>query len=119
MKFVEVVQWSTKGGEIRLEMLDEDRNAQNIEVSSDCAGVLAAALAAALEKLGAGDRGQIMRPTGMQTAKTQDGEPMVLLSLKGGAELPLVFKPESLAVLISELQGLMRDVRPGSEVRWN
>ena len=42
----------------------------------------------------------------MQTAKTAEGEPVILMTLKGGVELPLVFKAESLSVLIAELQGL-------------
>ena len=40
------------------------------------------------------------------------------MTLKGGVELPLVFKPESLGVLISELEGLRTVLQPGSQVRW-
>ncbi len=119
MKYVQVVQWSAEGGSIRLEMLGEDQNIHRFEVSSECAGVLVAALAAELEKLNVQDNEQqIIRPTGMQTGKTEQGEPMLFMTLKGGAELPLVFKPESLGVLISELEALMRSVQPGSQIRW-
>lgn len=120
MKYVEVVQWSTKGDSIHVEMLGEDQNVHAFEVSAACAGALVAALAAETEKFNAQDQvQQAIRPTGMQTARTEDGDPMILMSLKGGVELPLVFKPESLGILISELQGLMRSVQPGSEVRWH
>lgn len=120
MKYVRVVQWSTKGDSIHLEMLGEDQEIHRFEVSSECAGALVAALAAEAEKLNLDDKAQqFIRPTGMQTAKTEKGEPMILMSLEGGTELPLVFKPESLGVLIAELQGLMRSVQAGSEMRWH
>jgi hypothetical protein len=100
-------------------MLGEDQEIHRFEVSAECAGVLVAALAAESEKLNAEGRDQqFIRPTGMQTAKTAEGEPMVLMSLKGGVELPLVFKPESLGALIGELERLMRAVQPGSQIRW-
>jgi hypothetical protein len=120
LKYVRVVQWSSQDDGIRLEMLGDDEETHRFEVSSECAGALAAALAAELEKLnGAGKEQQFIRPTGMQTAKTEQGEPMILMSLKGGVELPLVFKPESLSAIISELQGLMGAVQTGSQVRWH
>ena len=119
MRYDRVVQWSSKDGSIHLEMLGEDQEIHRFEVSAECAGVLVAALAAEVEKLDAqGKQQQFIRPTGMQTAKTEQGEPMLLMTLKGGTELPLVFKPESLGVLISALEGLRKVVQPGSEVRW-
>jgi len=120
LKYNRVVQWSSEGGDIRLEMVGEDHKTHRIEVSSECAGVLVAALAAEMAKLdeGANDQ-QLIRPTSMQTARTQNGEPMIILTLKGGAELPLVFKPESLSVLISELEKLRGHVQSGPEVRWH
>jgi len=119
LKYVGVVQWSAQGGSIRLELLGEDQASHEVEVSTECAGVLAAALAAELEKRNAQGRDQqFIRPTGMQTAVSDHGDPMILISLKGGVELPLVFKPESLDVLISELEGLRRHIQPGSQVRW-
>lgn len=119
MKYVRVVQWSAAGDGIRLEMLGEDQEVHAFEVSTECAGVLVAALAVESQKLNReGQDQQLIRPTGMQVATTDQGEPMVLMSLKSGVELPLVFKPESLGVLISQLQGLLRSVQPGSEVRW-
>lgn len=119
MKYVRVVQWSAESGSIRLEMLGEDQNIHRFEVSTECAGVLVAALGAEFEKLNMQEKEQqFIRPTGMQTGRTEQGEPMILMSLKGGAELPLVFRPESLGVLISELEGLMRSVQPGSQMRW-
>jgi hypothetical protein len=120
LKYDRVVEWSTEGDNIRLEMLGEDQEIHRLEVGSECAGVLVAALAAELEKInGPNKEQQFIRPTGMQTAKTEQGEPMILMSLEGGVELPLVFRAESLGVLISELQGLMRAVQPGSQVRWH
>lgn len=118
MKYVEVVQWRVEGGSIHLEMLGEDQEIHRFEVSPECAGVLVAALATESEKLNVENRDQqFIRPTAMQTARTEQGEPMILLSLASGAELPLVFKPESLSVLVSELEGLMNSVQP-SQVRW-
>lgn len=100
-------------------MLGEDQEIHRFEVSSECAGLLVAALAAELEKLNVqGKEQQFIRPTGMQTARTEQGEPMILMALEGGTELPLVFRPQSLGVLISELEGLMRSVQPGSQMRW-
>jgi hypothetical protein len=101
-------------------MLGEDDGIHRFEVSPECAGVLVAALGAEAEKLNRGDtEQQFIRPKGMQTGTTEQGEPVILMTLEGGTELPLVFKPESLGVLISELQGLMRAIKPGSEIRWN
>ncbi len=120
MKYVGVVQWSVHGDNIHLEMLGEDEAIHALEVSAECAGVLVAALAAESERLNMEDKDQqFVRPTGMQTGRTAEGEPVILMSLKGGVQLPLVFKPESLNVLVSELQGLMRSVQPGSEMRWH
>jgi hypothetical protein len=120
VKYVRVIEWSAEGDSIRLEMLGEDQETHRFEVSAECAGVLVAALAAEFEKLKVRDKEQqFIRPRGMQTARTEQGEPMILMTLEGGAELPLVFKPESLGVLISELQGLMRAVQPGSQIRWH
>ena len=100
-------------------MRADDDAVHEFEVSSGCAGLLVAALAAEHGKLNVQDAElQFIRPTGLQTAMTEAGEPMILMSLNGGAELPLVFPAESLRGLISELEGLMRAVRPGSEVRW-
>lgn len=120
MRYTGLVQWTAKGNTIRLELLGEDDQVHTIEVSNQCAGAVVAALAVESEKLGRENSDQqFIRPTGMQTAKTSEGEPVILMSLKGGVELPLVFKRESLAVLISELQGLQRSIQPGTEVRWN
>lgn len=100
-------------------MRAEDQEIYQFEVSSGCAGVLAAALAAEFEKLNAQDaEQQFIRPTAMQTAITDRGEPMILMTLNGGAELPLVFASESLAGLISQLEGLMRNIPAGTGVRW-
>jgi hypothetical protein len=100
-------------------MLGEDHKLHRIEVSPECAGILAAALAAEVEKLDAdGREQQHIRPTAMQTARTGDGEPMILMTLANGAELPLVFKPESLGTIISELEALQR-VLQGSQIRWS
>ena len=119
MKYVQVVQWSAKDDSITLDMLGDDQEVHQLEVSAQCAGALVAALAVESEKLNVENRDQqFIRPTGMQTARTADGEPVILMSLKGGVELPLVFKPESLSVLISELEGLMRSVQSGSQMRW-
>ena len=43
---------------------------------------------------------------------------MLFMHLQGGAELPLVFKRESLDVLISELQKLKSLIEPGGQVLW-
>lgn len=120
MKYVGVVQWSVERGSVHLEMLGEDQEVHRLEVSSECAGVLVAALAAESEMLNAEDKDQqFIRPTGMQTGRTAEGEPVIVMSLKGGVELPLVFKPESLSVLISQLEGLLRAIQPGSQIRWH
>jgi hypothetical protein len=120
LKYVQVVQWSAKGGDVHLEMLGEDQEIHRLEVGSECVGTLAGALAAEFEKLNGQDKErQLIRPTGMQTGKTDQGEPMLFMTLPGGAELPLVFKRESLNLLISELEKLKGVLQPGSQVRWN
>lgn len=119
MKYTRVLEWQAERDGIRFEMLGDDQETHRFEVSAECAGTLVAALAAESEKLNAeGKDQQFIRPTGMQTAKTADGEPVILMTLKGGVELPLVFKAESLGVLIAELQGLMGSLQPGSQIRW-
>ncbi|HEX4692913.1 hypothetical protein [Sphingomonas sp.] len=118
MKYVQVVQWSAERDGIRFEMLGDDQELHRFEVSAECAGALGAALAAEAEKLNGEGNQQFIRPTGMQTGRTEQGEPVLFLSLDGGTELPLVFKPESIGLILSELEGLMRAVQPGSQVRW-
>jgi len=120
LKYVRVVRCAAEDGDIRVEMLGEDQETHRFDVSSECAGLLAASLAVEFEKIEGQDKDrQLIRPTGMQTARTERGEPMILMSLQGGAELPLVFKPESLGVLISELQRLMRSGAPEPQIRWH
>jgi hypothetical protein len=120
LKYVRVVQCLAKGDAIHLEMLGENEETHSFEVGAECAGLLASSLAAEFEKLNAQDKEQqLVRPTGMQTAVTEKGEPMILMSLQGGVELPLVFKPESLAAIVAELQGLLSATQSGSEVRWH
>lgn len=119
MKYNRVVRWSADGDAIALEMLGEDQQPHRLEVGFECAGVLAAALGAELARLGGdGKDQQLIRPTGMQIANTHDGEPMIILSLEGGVELPLVFKPESMGVLIAQLEKLMAHLQSGSQIRW-
>lgn len=119
MKYVRVVEWSAESGGVRFEMLGEDQQTHRLEVSAECAGVLAAALAAEAEKFKVQDKEQqLIRPTGMQTGKTAQDEPMLFMRLQGGAELPLVFKRESLSVLISELEKLQKTLQPDSQIRW-
>jgi len=101
-------------------MLGEDQASHRFEVSAECAGVLGAALVAEGEKLEADAQGQqFIRPTGLQTGKTAQGEPLLIMSLKGGAELPLVFKAESLGVIIAELEKLRAAIEPGGQMRWH
>jgi hypothetical protein len=119
LKYVQVVEWSAGRDGIHFQMLGEDQEIHRFDVSLECAGVLVAALAAESAKLNAeGKDQQFIRPTGLQTGKTDQGEPVILMTLAGGAELPLVFKPESLGLLISELEGLMRAIQPGTQIRW-
>jgi hypothetical protein len=119
VKYTQVVKWSAKGDSIQLEMLGEDQEIHRLEVSADCAGVLAGALASEMEKLdGPRKQQQLVRPTGMQTGKTEQGEPILFMTFQGGTELPLVFKREALGVLISELEKLKGVLGATSEVRW-
>ena len=119
MKYVRVIQWSAGDQSIQLEMLGDDEEIHRFEVSSECAGVLAGVLASELEKRNAQGKGQqFIRPTGMQTGKTEQGEAMLLVTLKDGVELPLVFKAAALGPLISELDKLRAMLQPGAEVRW-
>ena len=118
MKYVRLIDWSAAGDSIRLEMLAEDQTTHAFEVSAECAGALVAALAAETEKLQ--DKAQqFIRPTAIQAARTEHGEAIVLMTLQSGAELPLVFQAQGLTLLIAELEGLLRVVEPGSEIRWN
>lgn len=118
MKYIRFEKWWLDGGSIHVEMLGDDQELHRIEVGPECAGVLASVLAAGSEKLQDTER-QLIRPTGMQTGKTAQDEPMLLMTLDGGAELPLVFRPEALGVLISELEKLRAILQPGSQVRWH
>ena len=119
MKYTRVLEWTADREGVRLQMQGDDEQVHSLDVSMDCAGALVAALAGESEKFNAEDKDQqFIRPTGMQTAKTDSGEPVILMSLKGGAELPLVFKVESLGVLISELEGLRQSLQPGGQMRW-
>ena len=119
MKYDRVVQWSGEGDSIHLEMQGEDQQTHRFEVSIECAGALAAALGAELAKLDTQSRDQqLIRPKSMQTGSTNEGDPMLIFKLKEGMELPLVFKPENLPVLISELEKLGGQLQSGSQVRW-
>ena len=118
MKYIRVVECAAQGDGIRLDMLAEDQAVHRFEVSAECAGALVAELAAQTGKLNVQDKQQFIRPTGMQTGKTEKGEPLLFLALEGGAELPLLFKPESLSVLISELEGLRNAVPTEPQIRW-
>lgn len=119
MKYIRVVECAAQGDGIRLDMLAEDQAVHRFEVSAECAGTLVAELAAQTGKLDVQDKQQqFIRPTGIQTGKTEKGEPLLFLALEGGAELPLLFKPESLSVLISELEGLRSAVPSEPQIRW-
>ena len=120
MKYVRVIKWSAENDGIALEMLGDDDQTHSFKVGTECAGALAAGLAAQLEKVNAaGGEQQFIRPKGMQTGKTAQDEPLLFMTLEGGTELPLVFKPEALPLLISELQKLQAMLQPGGQIRWN
>jgi hypothetical protein len=120
LRYHRVVQWSAAGDSIRFEMLGDDQKTHRFEVNAECAGMLAAALGAELAKLDPNEKDQqLIRPVSMQTGSTHEGEPMIILALRGGMELPLVFKPASLGLLIAELEKLRGQIQTGSEVRWN
>jgi hypothetical protein len=113
------VQSAASDEGIKLGLLGEDQQVHDLVIGAECAGLLIAALAAELQKLDMRDKDQqFIRPTGMQTALTDKGEPMVLMDLGSGGELPLVFKVSSLHALISELQDLSQKLPQQSEVRW-
>ncbi|THD35120.1 MAG: hypothetical protein E7773_11720 [Sphingomonas sp.] len=119
MKYIRVVECVVMDDRVRVELLREDQQTHRFEVGAECAGLLTASLATEVQKLNAETRAQqFIRPTGMQTGRTEQGEPMLFLSLEDGVELPLVFKPESVRVLISELEKLMNAVQPEHEIRW-
>lgn len=118
MKYVQVVKWASEQEGVHLEMLGEDRNIHHFDLSAECVGVLVAALAIEFEKLNLEGRDQqLIRPTAMQTARTEEGEPMILFTLACGAVLPLVFRTERLGVLISELETITR-IDQSSRIRW-
>ena len=101
-------------------MLGEDQQAHRLEVSTDCARALTAALASELEKIDPeSEDQQLIRPQSIQTGSTHKGEPLLLLTLAGGVEMPLVFRAESLDALIAELQNLKGHLQQGSQIRWN
>ena len=120
MKYVELLEWTAESDGIRIAMLGEDQEVHRFEVSPGCAGALLAALAAESEKLYVPENEQqFIRPTGMQVGKTAADEPVILLSLKGGTELPLVFKPDALGKLITALEDLRQVLERGSQIRWH
>lgn len=118
MKYVRFDKWWPLEDSVHVELVGEDEQVHGFDVGAECAGVLAAVLAAGSQKL-QDQHKQFIRPTGMQTGKTHENEPMLLMVLDGGVELPLVFKPEVLGVLISELEKLRSILEPGSQVRWH
>ena len=119
MKYVRLLQWSTDADGITLQMLGEDDSTQSVALGKECAASVAGAVASELEKMNAqGIEQQFIRPKGLQTGKTERGEPVLFMTLDGGVELPLVFQPEVLGVLISELEKLRGVLQPGSDVRW-
>lgn len=119
MKYVRLVKWSSSNDGVRLEMVGDDQQEHKIDIGAECVGVVGAALTGESQRFDSQDNPeQLLRPVAMQTARTEAGEPMILLGLAGGAELPLVFKPESLGVLVAELQKLMGAVQPDSQIRW-
>lgn len=119
MKYVRFDKWWPTEDSIHVDLVGDDEAIHGFDVSAECAGVLAAVLTAGREKLDPHNEQQFIRPTGMQTGKTAENEPMLMMTLHGGAELPLVFKPEVLDVLISELEKLRSILQPGSQVRWH
>ena len=118
MKYVKFDKWWPQDDSIHVEMVGEDEQVHSFDVGAECASVLAAVLAAGSEKFRDKDR-QFIRPTGMQTGKTAQNEPMLMMVLDGGVELPLVFKAEVLGPLISELEKLKSILQPGADVRWH
>jgi hypothetical protein len=114
-----VIEWSAAGQDIQLQLLGDDDVTHKVELSRECASVLASALAAEVEK-GAAVEGQqqFIRPVGLQTGKTALNEPVLFMTLQGGAELPLVFQTGVLGPLIAELQKLKLILEPGGDVRW-
>ena len=124
MKYVRVIQWSAEDDGIQLEMLGDDDQTHSFKVGAECAGALAAGLAAQLEKVNAnGGEQQFIRPKGMQTGKTAQDEPMLFMTLEGGTELPLVFRPEALPQISDGVRdtvrslGNRRGARSGAERR--
>ncbi|HSQ95769.1 MAG TPA: hypothetical protein VLM18_06725 [Croceibacterium sp.] len=118
MKYVRFDKWWLADDSIHVDMVGEDEQIHGFDVSAGCAGVLAAVLAAGREKLDDANEQQFIRPTGMQTGQTAQGEPMLFMVLEGGTELPLVFRPEALGALITELEKLRSILQPGSQIRW-
>lgn len=118
MKYVKFGKWWPQDDSIHVEMVGEDEQVHSFDVGAECAGVLASVLAAGSEKLQDKER-QFVRPTGMQTGKTAQDEPLLMITLDGGAELPLVFPAQALGTLISELEKLRSVIEPGAEVRWH
>lgn len=117
MKYVRFDKWWPQEDSIHVELVGEDEQVHGFDVGAECAGVLAAVLAAGSEKLQDTDK-QFIRPRGMQTGQTSKGEPMLFMALEGGAELPLVFPKEALGSLISELEKLKAILEPGTQIRW-
>lgn len=118
MKYVRFEKWWPQEDSVHVEMVGEDEAVHSFDVGAECAGVLAAVLAAGSEKL-QNKEAQFIRPAGMQTGKTAQDEPMLMITLDGGAELPLVFPAPALGTLISELEKLRSMLEPGSQVRWH
>ena len=101
-------------------MLGDDQQPHSLELSTECARSLTAALASELEKIDPESRDQqLIRPQSIQTGQTYKGEPLLLLTLAGGVEMPLVFSAQSLDALIAELQNLKGHLQGGSQIRWS
>ncbi|HEY7806543.1 MAG TPA: hypothetical protein VIC34_05025 [Croceibacterium sp.] len=119
MKYVRFDKWWPLEDGVHVEMVGEDEQVHSFDVGAECAGVLAAVLAAGREKLDPQNAQQFIRPTGMQTGKTAQDEPMLMMTLDGGVELPLVFPAQALGTLIAELEKLRSIIEPGTQVRWH
>jgi hypothetical protein len=101
---------------VYVEMIAEDRQPFGFEIDAECAAPSLAAIAGALGQLPqeADANFQFLQGKGLNFGHLEDGTPVFVLTLAGGAVLRILLRSGDLTGLIEELQGLksLGDRRP-------
>ena len=115
MRFVRVLNSGVDRvtGTVEVQMLGDDQVRYNLDFSQKCVALLVTALAAELGKLPIVVGEQFIVAKSLATGVSNEGAPMLILTLEGGAKLPLVVQGGDLNELIVALQALTSSIAPG------